>query len=84
MLENPAKVVEVVMNEFMTKSEGLFSSGYGAFKIETRPMQWTVWRRFSDFLWLKSILQKAYPYRLLPPIPKKKMYSNVFLIFNFK
>lgn len=49
------------MNEFMTKSEGIFSSGYGAFKVETKPIGWCVWRRFSDFLKLREILQKAFP-----------------------
>ncbi len=64
------------MSDFVTKSDGLFSSAYGAFKIETRPLAWAVWRRFSDFLWLRQILAKSYPSRLLPPIPKKKMFES--------
>lgn len=63
------------MNEFMTKSEGLFSTGYGAFKVETKPIGWAVWRRFSDFHWLRQVLQKTFPCNMLPPIPKKKLFS---------
>lgn len=44
------------MTEFMTKSEGLFSTGFGAFKVETTPIGWCVWRRFSDFQKLRDVL----------------------------
>ena len=81
-MENPFKVdlfckmqkVDIIMYEYITKSEGLFSTGYGAFKIVTHPIGWVVWRRFSDFKWLREVLHKTYPCHLIPPIPEKKMY----------
>lgn len=65
--------VEIVINEYESRNQGLFQSAYVAFKIETKPLGWCVWRRFSDIAWLRNTLQKAFPCTLIPPIPRKKM-----------
>ncbi len=49
-------MVDILMIEFAVKQEGLFSTGFGAFKVETIPLGWSVWRRYSDFVWLRSTL----------------------------
>ncbi|KAJ1514808.1 Sorting nexin mvp1 [Coelomomyces lativittatus] len=35
-----------------------------------------VTRRYSDFYWLNSILQKKYPFRILASLPPKKIYPD--------
>jgi hypothetical protein len=35
-------------------------------------MKWEVGRRYSDFIWLRNYLLKAYPSQIVPPIPQKK------------
>ena len=46
-------MIDILMVEHVTKSEGLFGTGYGAFRVDTNPLDWSVWRRFSDFVWLR-------------------------------
>jgi len=46
------------MLEFLVKQEGLFKTNYAAFKIETKPLGWVVWRRYGDFNWLRNVLLK--------------------------
>jgi hypothetical protein len=42
------------------------------FKVRTPAMKWEVGRRYSDFIWLRNYLLKAYPSQIIPPIPQKK------------
>ena len=39
----------------------MFSSAYIVYKIVTKPMNWSVNRRFNDFAWLRDTLQKLNP-----------------------
>lgn len=62
---------------FSVASGGLLSSSHADYELMTTPFNWHVSRRESDFLWLKAVLQTAYPgyYVLamqLPPNPPKK------------
>ncbi|KAI8806443.1 hypothetical protein BJ742DRAFT_816847 [Cladochytrium replicatum] len=41
--------------------------------VQSSALNSTVLRRYSDFLWLCEILHKRYPYRLVPPLPPKKV-----------
>ncbi|CAI4035483.1 hypothetical protein SMKI_13G1320 [Saccharomyces mikatae IFO 1815] len=36
----------------------------------------TVIRRYSDFLWLKEVLLKRYPFRMIPELPPKRIGSQ--------
>ena len=49
----------------------LFSTKHVVYKLETRPFEFDVERRYSDFLWLRSILVNNYPECYIPPLPKK-------------
>ena len=52
--------------------KGLLSSNYVVYKIVTKPMDWCVCRRYSDFTWLRDILSKLFPAHCMPPQPPKK------------
>ena len=54
-----------------TKS-GLFSITHTNYLVKTLPYGWDVKRRYSDFFWLRSTLQRLHPGVMVPPIPKKK------------
>lgn len=40
--------------------------------MTTVELNWKVGRRYSDFVWLRGYLVKAYPTFIIPPIPQKK------------
>ncbi|CAK72154.1 unnamed protein product (macronuclear) [Paramecium tetraurelia] len=60
---------------YKKESAGFFSSSYIVFQIETQPHGWVVFRRYSDFEWLRDSLQKFYPAFVVPPIHKKRSRS---------
>ncbi|CAD8049610.1 unnamed protein product [Paramecium sonneborni] len=72
---------------YKKESAGFFSSSYIVFQIETQPNGWIVFRRYSDFEWLRESLQKFYPAFIIPPIHKKRsrsfedVYLNKRMIF---
>ena len=35
-----------------------------------------VWRRYSDFVWLRNLLVKSFPGIFIPPLPEKKAFGN--------
>lgn len=51
--------------------QGLFSANYVSYKVETRPMKYEVFRRFSDFYWLRNILSREFPGYYIPPMARK-------------
>lgn len=62
--------ITVVDHEIVHK--GLLSSNYVVYKIQTKPMDWCVCRRYSDFTWLRDMLSKLFPAHCMPPQPPKK------------
>jgi len=54
------------------KSGGIFSSNFLLYTIKTEPLGWTIQRKDQDFYFLRKILQKNYPYVIVPPLPAKK------------
>lgn len=57
---------------------GIFTSNYVTYEILTDSENWTVRRRYSDFQWLRSILQKFFPGHIVPPLPSKKVGPRRF------
>lgn len=55
--------IQVILNHKSphTVDKGFFSKKYVAFKVMTNPFEFEVDRRFSDFFWLRNILQRDYP-----------------------
>lgn len=54
----------------------MFSNSHIVFKIQTRPFKYECERRFSDFLWLRTILLREYPACYIPPMPSKDGKRN--------
>lgn len=54
------------------KSGGIFSASYILYKISTQPVGFTIYRKDQDFYFLRKILQKCFPYVIIPPLPQKK------------
>ena len=59
-----------------------FSLNYVLYDIETNifseNINWAVKRRYKDFVWLREILRKLFPFLFIPPLPDKKIGSKRF------
>ncbi len=62
--------IEMSLGEKVTGS--FLSKSYFTFIITTLPLNFNVRRRYSDFEWLRQVLQNYYSTNVIPPIPKKK------------
>lgn len=51
---------------------GIGGTSFLEFKVQTVELGWKVGRRYSDFVWLRTYLLKAYPSFIIPPVPEKK------------
>lgn len=56
---------------------GFFSKSYITFLVTTKPFNFSVRRRYSDFEWLRDILISQFPACFVPPIASKN-YSMRF------
>ena len=57
---------------------GVFGKSYVVYEVKTAPFDWLVERRYSDFDWLRKMLQKYFPSFNVPPLPTKKMGNKRF------
>lgn len=55
---------------------GRFHKDYVVYAIKTMPYEWSVERRFSDFLWLRETLDQDFPFTFVPQIPDKELNSK--------
>ena len=44
----------------------MFSRSYIQYELETLPVKWVVWRRYSDFEWLRTTLCRMNPHLFVP------------------
>lgn len=51
---------------------GLGSTSFLEFQVVTSGVNWSVGRRYSDFVWFRAVLKKFFPSLIIPPIPEKK------------
>ena len=52
---------------------GIGATSFLCFKVWSYGLSKSfVWRRYSDFVWLRNALVKFYPTQIIPPIPNKK------------
>jgi hypothetical protein len=66
---------------------GLLSKAYIAYEILTKPFNYKVQRRYNDFIWLRTILQKEYPGFYIPPLPEKgvkRSFDEAYLVERMK
>ena len=73
-----AKKIKVEIKNPKNMTASILSSSYTLYEINTKELNWTVYRRYSDFEWLRAILRKLYPRHLIPPLPGKKMGNRRF------
>lgn len=73
---NPNSALKISIPEYKIIDEGLFKSKYVTFIVSTPQLSAEVSRRFNDFLWLKTQLQKQFPTHYLPNVSKKKAYRS--------
>ena len=72
---------KVTVVKYTVESGGLLSASHVFYELHTAPMNWRVTRKEADFIWLKGVLQCAYPgyyvsSRQLPPNPPKKTMNK--------
>lgn len=96
VLQSPGKINEIYpisITEFEKVPGGVFSFTSFLFTIEVKELNTKRKRTYSDFEWIKTILEKYYPTTYIPPLPvisffhtytdeyinKKVRYLNRFL-----
>ena len=70
------KKLKVIIRNPKTSEKSLLASQFTIYEVFTE--YWLVYRRYSDFDWLRNILCKFYPRILIPPIPGKKVGNRRF------
>ncbi|KAF9323143.1 sorting nexin [Podila minutissima] len=58
---------------FAPEKEGIFIFKHTNYVVESKNRQCTVVRRYSDFCFLLGVLEKIYPFRMLPQLPPKRL-----------
>ena len=71
------KNVEIIISDPETNEGGIFSKSYVTYLVTTKPFNFQVRRRFSDFEWLRNILMSQYFNCILPPIYKKSYFMSI-------
>jgi sorting nexin-7/30/sorting nexin-8 len=67
-----------IQNPKTSSSSSYFSSTYVNYEVETVEVSWLVNRRYSEFEWLRKVLCKFFPSKLIPPLPNKKIGGRRF------
>ena len=75
-----SKKINVEIKNPKTMTTSILSSSYTIYEIHTKEMNWTVYRRYSDFEWLRTILRKLFPRHLIPPLPGKKWATGDLIL----
>ena len=63
--------IEITISDPNTVEGGYFSKSYTTYLVETKPLNYSVRRRYSDFEWLRNILMNQYINCIIPPVYKK-------------
>ena len=63
--------LEIRINSYKKVDGGFLSKSYFSFLINTNPLDLKVYRRYSDFEWLKERLSVAFNTSILPRLSKK-------------
>jgi sorting nexin-7/30/sorting nexin-8 len=71
-----AKNPQATVTKFDKREGGMFEQSYVAYHIHTPALAKTVERRYSDFEWLKDMLQWLHPGLPVPPIAKKGQFRR--------
>jgi sorting nexin-7/30/sorting nexin-8 len=71
--------IKITVKNPKEKEGGVFGKNYVLYEVQTEPFGWVVERRYSDFDWLRKLLQKFFPSFNVPPLPNKKMGNKRFI-----
>ena len=75
------KEIKVTVQNPKVVETSFFTSNYITYEIITiinENLNWTVRRRYSDFLWLRTTLCNHFPRFFIPPIPGKRYGARRF------
>ena len=72
------KQIEVIVQNPKIVETSFISSNYVNYEVFTKEMDWKVFRRYSDFIWLRTVLCKFFIGQVVPPIPNKKTGGRRF------
>jgi hypothetical protein len=59
-------------------------SSYILYNVNVSELDWVCYRRYSDFLWLRQILEEQFPGYFIPPLPNKGMKRYIIHFFCFE
>ncbi|KAF9373014.1 Sorting nexin mvp1 [Podila verticillata] len=65
--------LDTIRITFAPEKEGIFIFKHTNYVVGSKNRQCTVIRRYSDFCFLLDILEKRYPFRMLPQLPPKRL-----------
>ena len=68
--------IKITISNPEKKDNGFFSKAYVTYLISVLPASFKVRRRYSDFAWLRTILQAHFPSNIIPPVPKKSRLGS--------
>ena len=74
----------ITVSDPIKEKGGIVKQGYVNYLITTFPLEFSVKRRYTDFVWLNQCLKKEFPSNIFPSIPKKRKlgqakYSKQFI-----
>ena len=78
MTELNKKEIKIIVRNPEEVDGGVFGKNYVKYEVYTEPFGWKVERRYSDFDWLRKLLQKFFPSFNVPPLPNKKIGNKRF------
>ena len=74
---NDTKLTVVIRNPNFI-NDSYFKVSYIMYEILTEEFNFIVYRRYSDFIWLRDCLKSLFPSEIIPLLPKKKMGNRRF------
>ncbi|KAG0017463.1 Sorting nexin mvp1 [Podila clonocystis] len=69
--------LDTIRMSFAPEKEGIFIFKHTNYVVESKNHRCTVIRRYSDFCFLVDILEKRYPFRMLPQLPPKRLGASL-------
>ena len=80
-LEEQKKEIKVIISEpKKEKSSGFFSKSLYSFKVSTPAIEKEVRRTYSDFEWFRNELLVRYPLRLVAPVVKESLFTQLEIV----
>ena len=74
---NDMTIISLIQNPRVI-NDSYFKNKYVLYDIITQQFNWSVSRRYSDFIWLRETLQSIFPGEIIPVLPKKKIGNRRF------